>query len=95
MAKKIAIKCLGTEIKEYLLELVTDNNTREIINAIPTCLANQIIEFDFRKGKKVSEYSKFIGKCIKDVRSERDIKVPQAMKECAKIWKEKNFKKNT
>lgn len=85
--KKVTIKCISGEVKDYLLSLIKDNNTREFIEAIPECDKDNPIEFDLRKGRKVSEYSKFIGGCIKEVKGQETIPVSEAMKKCAVKWK--------
>ncbi len=89
-AKKICVKCVSEEVRNYLIALADDNNTKEIIEAIPICPNDTQVEFDFKKGRKPSAYSQFIGTCIKDTRAtDKDLPVSEAMKTCAVIWKQK------
>ena len=89
--KKICIKCISEELKQVLIVAGLaglDYKTQEIVDTIPLCPDDTLIEFELKKTRKPSAYSQFIGQCIKDTRQDNKMPVSEAMKGCAIKWKQ-------
>jgi len=90
LKKKVGIACMSNYLKSEIAWKAGDSLSpveKLLLQKIPECEGGKLVGFSPVKGGKgkKSEYQKFIAECIKASK----LPVREAMKECAKKWKEK------
>ena len=84
---KRCVPCLGSDIKQAILEGVRDPRVALILESIPDCPDRTGIDFCGKKARKRSAYQEFTSTCLRDKHLTRFD--PTALKDCAQQWRQR------
>jgi len=83
MAK--CVTCLSPKAKDLLVAAFPP--LRQQIMAVATCSDGLPFRFCSRSGRGRSEYQEFVSKCLQEKKVKSFAGAPQAMRECAALWR--------